>query len=513
MIPRTYPSTLNLATGQRQLVALFLSDVTGLQRWSDYIPVNFGKGTTLIEGSYDNNGYIAVEEITSGIGLIPFGDYVPVFFDPAATDTWQVSSNGFIPYGVSGVTSVPSLDLVFTRSDVLDSRITFTRASTATRTNASGLIESVAIDGARFDYDPVTLAPKGLLIEEQRVNLCLQSENFSTTWTNVNSIEQTNAIVAPDGTQTADLLQADSITTASARDLRQNVTGTVTAAHTLSVYAKAKNGTFISLSFRNQAAAANSCSAEFNLATGTISIAAANAGNATGATASITSVGNGWYRCSVSGIADTSGTVFTLLFNGRTTSNSSSVAADTELCYLWGAQLEAGAFATSYIPTEASQVTRAADSAVMTGTNFSSWYNADVGALFSEASTYDISNSRVAFAITDGSATNRIHTGHGSGAKIFIAAGGTSQLSQTFASVPFFNNTASKVALTYELNNGTGAVNGTIGVLDTVLTVPTVTQARVGGLTAALTPLNGHVRHVSYYPRRLANAELQGLTA
>lgn len=413
--------------------------------------------------------------------------------------------------GVSGASL--SLDFL-SGNQVLDPRITFTRTTEATYTNSSGVLATAAIDGARFDYDPVTLAPKGLLIEEQRVNLCLQSENFSTTWTNVNSIEQTNAIVAPDGTQTADLLQADSITTASARDLRQNVTGTVTAAHTLSVYAKAKNGTFINLAFRNQAAAANSCSAEFNLATGTISIAAANAGNATGATASITSVGNGWYRCSVSGIADTSGTVFTLLFNGRTTSNSSSVAADTELCYLWGAQLEAGAFATSYIPTEASQVTRAADSAVMTGTNFSSWYNQSEGTVVVNIISAPVANIvQQAWYISNNTGSNNIALRRTLGGltAAYVNVNNVTQADMVAGAVSA--SASYKFAAAYKVNDFAVSLNAGAVATDTSGSVPVVSQLTLGATAIGTQYLNGHIQSLTYYPSRLSNAELQALSA
>jgi len=206
--------------------------------------------------------------------------------------------------------------------------ITFSRGSNATYFDSAGVLK---------------YAPN---------NLLLQSEDFSTTWTNANSVEQTDVAVAPDGTLTADLLQADSTITSSAREFRQNVNGNVSAVHTVSVFAKVKDGDFLGVSFRNQAAAANFCSAEFNLSTGAISVAANNGGNATGATASITPINNGWYRCSVSGIADTSGTQFTILLTGRTTSNNNSVAADTELIYVWGAQLNIGDL-QSYYPTQA----------------------------------------------------------------------------------------------------------------------------------------------------------------
>src|SRR5580765_5882879 len=79
----------------------------------------------------------------------------------------------------AGVYTSPSLDLNFMVPGVLDPRITFTRASTATYTDMSGTIQSVAVNAPRWDYDPVTLALRGLLIEEARTNLLLQSGDMS----------------------------------------------------------------------------------------------------------------------------------------------------------------------------------------------------------------------------------------------------------------------------------------------------------------------------------------------
>lgn len=517
MIPRTYPSTLNPATGQRQLVALFLNDVTGLQRWSDYIPVNFGKGTTLIEGSYDNNGYIAVQEITSGIGLIPFGDYVPVFFDPAATDTWQVSSNGFIPYGVSGVTSVPSLDIVFTRSDVLDPRITFTRASTATRTNASGLIESVAINGARFDYDPVTRAPKGLLIEEQRTNLLTYSEQFDNVlWVKINSTIAANTTTAPDGTLTSDTLIAN---TSTAEHYADNPFSVISGnAYTFTCYVKAAGLTNIGLRFTVGTLWTGSVSPQtrFNL----IDLTTLAVGGSP-ASASITNVGNNWYRVQMSVVAISTGTASARLHLMSGASNT--FAGDgTSGIYIWGAQLEAGASATSYIPTVASQVTRAADVAVMTGTNFSSWYNQSEGTLYAEAVLNNAATTggqirRIA-DINDASTNNRISFGRAAATAAalrvqYIVAGvplnGTN--GQTAVNVfPFV-----KVAVAYKATDYAFSANGIPATTSTAANVPIVTQLTIGSdaLNSSLSMANGHIKQISYYPRRLANEELQGLTA
>ena len=149
----------------------------------------------------------------------------------------------------------------------------------------------------------------------------------------------------------------------------------------------------------------------------------------------------------------------------------------------------------------------------MTGTNFSSWYNAGQGTLYSEASSYDVSTSKTGFGISDGTSSNRIQVLNGGTSKGNVFVASVQEMNQPIASVTFSNNTASKVSLAYELNNGNAAANGTIGTLDTAMTIPTVTQAQIGGLTAALNSLNGHIRKLAYYPIRVTNAQLQGLTS
>jgi len=101
MIPHTYPSILNTATNSREMVVKFLTSVTGLHRWVDYIPVSYVAAYAR-EGSYDNNGFIPIRLVDEG-GYVktPFLDYVPVFLDTAATDTWQVNAVGYIPVGTS----------------------------------------------------------------------------------------------------------------------------------------------------------------------------------------------------------------------------------------------------------------------------------------------------------------------------------------------------------------------------------------------------------------------------
>lgn len=104
MIPRTYPSSVSPITGRTQMVVYFLSSITGLQRWVDYIPVKWASSATaaIIENSTDTNGALNVDSLSSTTGKQAWVDYVPVYADTSATDSWQVSGVGYLPVNSSG---------------------------------------------------------------------------------------------------------------------------------------------------------------------------------------------------------------------------------------------------------------------------------------------------------------------------------------------------------------------------------------------------------------------------
>ena len=262
---------------------------------------------------------------------------------------------------------LPRLALDFTTAS-LDSRITLTRAlNTATRVNSSGFIEVVNADLPRFDYDPITLACKGLLIEESRINLLLQSNTFeAANWTKSNGSLTDNATTSPNGTLDGDLYIPN--VTSNRHRVIQTATVVTATSYTMSVYAKA--GNYSKIALREDASTGNAAS--FDLSDGTVLVG--------GTAASIAPVGNGWYRCTFT--STSSGTSFTFgvqvlkpTYVAGNSITESWAGNGTDGVYLWGADLEAGAFPTSYIPTTTTAVTRNADVATMTGTNFSNFYN------------------------------------------------------------------------------------------------------------------------------------------
>lgn len=361
----------------------------------------------------------------------------------------------------------------------------------------------------RFDYDPVTLAPRGLLVEEQRTNLLTYSEQFdNAAWTNKNYVTITaDTTTSPDGTVDADTMTPDA--TSAVHRVNRTVTVSASTAYTSSVFIKPNGYTKVAL-FENAttgAYAAFDCS-------GSGSVLATGSGGA----GTITAVGNGWYRVTLTAttaVAQTSYRFDIYVLPASYTSGSPGGAwtgDGTSGIFVWGAQLEAGSFATSYIPTVASQVTRTADVATITGANFSQWYNQSAGTFVVEADTIDASSATcTAVSASDGSLNNRIQVFFGPTSHLFVRAGNITQADLDGGTI--VSNAATRVAGAYAANDFAVSLSGGAVVTDTSGTIPTVDRLNLGTNANSAAQLNGHIRSIRYYPTRLSNAQLQALTA
>jgi hypothetical protein len=373
------------------------------------------------------------------------------------------------------------------------------------------LIESVAIDGPRFDYNPTTLAPNGLLIEEQRVNLFLRSEEFdNVSWSKTNGSVSPNVVIAPDGTLTGDIF-VPSAGLASHR-FAANVTMSGSTTYTQSIYAKAAGYNRIALYWVGLG-----YYTVFDLSTGQV------ISTLGGISSSITDAGNGWYRISNSYTQAASPGAGVRIY---TVPSSNTTIADfdadgTSGNYIWGAQLEAGAFPTSYIPTVASQVTRTADSAVMTGTNFSSWFNQTEGTIYAEGVLNNLAVSggqvRRLVDINDNTTSNRIFFGRAAGgllARVFYTVSGTN-LNGTNGQTtgPVFPS--GRLAVAFKAGDYAFSGNGSAVVTNTGASVPVVNRLNIGGdaTVTANGAANGTISRIAFYPSRLADSELQAITS
>lgn len=383
-----------------------------------------------------------------------------------------------------------SLQLDFVSSQVLDPRITFTRASNATRVNSSGLIETVASNAPRFDYDPVTLAPKGLLIEEQRTNFCLRSSDIDSNayptlwkfsvaasiWTPVGTA------TAPDGSNSGKTYVVTPGSNAHTGYQDFVVTPNTTYTWTLLV----KLGTLplgdYKIAFRDDTAG--------------VFIAA-------DVIPTLLPAAGGWSKV-VYTLTTPAGCTNLRCYPIRT---PAPVTGGT--ISFWGAQLEAGSFPTSYIPTTTAAATRAADGAVMTGANFSSWYRQDEGTLFADATS----------PLATGYIWTLMRAGVGYGPRIQNTLNGVNVsygavVDNAGAVIVSFTRSGLKSAFALKTDDYALSANGGSVITDNSGAIPTeIAQLKLGIDSVGGTALNGHIRRIAYFPRRLSNAELQGITA
>jgi hypothetical protein len=373
---------------------------------------------------------------------------------------------------------------------------------------------STAYYGPRFDYDPVTLLPRGLLIEEQRANLATYSEQFNDAiWTKTRTSVSVNTTAAPDGTTTADTLVED--TTASNTHVLNRILGNPLAAatYTYSIYAKAAGRRYIELILIVDPASTNVRYATmFDLQTGTITTTS-SASSPTATANAIQAAGNGWYRCVVT-IGNPSGLRVDVSHALSDTPTAPALAVAPAYtgdgvsgAFIWGAQLEAGAFATSYIPTIASTVTRSADIATITGSLFSQWYNQQTGSFIAE---WAINNANSTGRYIVKAFSPSVAQGYGlwlnSNSIDTRAWIGATSITAGNATL----STANKAAFGYRAGDNAASVNGIAAVASSATGPTDATYLEIGSAGASY--FNGHIRSIRYVPVRAADFQLQQVT-
>ena len=231
----------------------------------------------------------------------------------------------------------------------------FTRASSATRLNKQGLIETVGSGKPRIDFTDNTSGH--LLLEPSRTNIVFYSEQLdNSVWNKLtNTTVTANQIVSPDGSQNADEFSATSTST-SLMAVQDSFSVSSSVDYVISFFAKKGSVRYVQL-FNGTGQVTGNPRTNFDLQDGNVAIQDG------GHTSSIEDFGNGWYRCTTK--VTTLSTTLQMYINGVSTSTASRSATSSwtsgDNFYVWGAQLEQGSYATSYIPTEGSSVTRVVD--------------------------------------------------------------------------------------------------------------------------------------------------------
>ena len=384
--------------------------------------------------------------------------------------------------------------------------LTYSRSSIGTYVGSDGLIKTAAVDKARIEYGSDG-SVKGLLIEEERTNLVLYTRPQAVHWSTTYASVAENVGTAPDGTASA-----SRITVSSATNFHFAAPVTVPAMgaspHTVSCFLKADTVNTASL-FLTQV---NNNGAVFSL-TGSGSVSNVSG---TGNTAEISEVGNGWYRCSVTndGGADLVDQLRIGVANGALGSYAGN---GTDSILAWGFQLEQGSFATSYIPTSGSTVTRSPDIASIPITAFG--YNQDAGTVVVKASTFlDGGLQSTLVNISDqtssgGAERMQLRFNNNNFQSIF-STNGVAQGNKT-VSATIDANTFYRAAWSFDgPNTLVTAGAGSVSSPDTSHDVPgPVVEVRLGHLGQNISlqsteTLNGHIKSLKYYPRKLAGHEI-----
>jgi hypothetical protein len=368
----------------------------------------------------------------------------------------------------------------------------YTPTTTAPITNYIPVLQTAAAGTPRFDHNPVTGESLGLLIEEQRSNLLTYSEDFSNAaWgksqVGAGSIPvvTANTAIAPDGSTTADTVVFVSPASGD-QSVLSRVSATSPGAYTGSFYVRATSAGDVGkiIAFRHVGTAA------YTLITLTSS----------------------WQRAASTEVRGGEGFDINLRPSVGTSSGTVSVQ-------LWGAQLEAGAFPTSYIPTVQSQVTRAADSASITGSNFSSWYRQDEGTIyFGLLLNSNQTNDQTIVQISNGVTSNDsifVYAQRQSArfrGDVYVANTAQAIFTYTAAGTPTAG-VLYKAALGYKINDFNMAINNNAASTDTLGIVPVVDRMFIGIAGSGGVSLNGTISRIAYYPIRISDTQLQALTS
>ena len=380
-----------------------------------------------------------------------------------------------------------------------DGELTFTRASTATRVNASGLIEEVASGVPRLDYSGGATCPS-LLLEPQRTNSALFSEQFDTAdWTKGAGTITANNAVAPDGYQNADLFTADGTNTQHFILASQT-----TGAKTISFFVKMGTQRYVQI----LSSGTVNTLANYDLQTGAVG------GLGSTSTASMVDYGNGWWRIILTSTDAATGNIYLCFADSLTAVRYPSIASSGTI-WIWGGMVELNAtHATSYISTQGSAVTRLADAAYKTG--ISSLIGSEAGTIYLEASALadDLSERRI--ALTDGSTSNVVRVGFTNVSNRIIAVlyNGTNQCVLTYSDADITQT--NKIAFTWSANDFALFVNGvkrSSDVFGTTFAANTLTRLGFDRGAGAGDEAYGNFDQVLLFKSRLSDSDLATLTA
>lgn len=395
-----------------------------------------------------------------------------------------------------------------------DGDFDFSRSSSATRVNKDGLIEVVQTNVPRLDYpliDGVVQDTPSLLLEPSRTNEVTYSDDFSNAvWVKSLSTITSNSAISPDGNLNATKLITNN--GSSNGQLYRNLSKAASQiTYTYSAFAKKSEWNGVGIYISDNSSFNNRGQSFFGLdgVLGTVSAL----GTFSLASSKIEEYPNGWYRVQLTvTVPATTTTIVARIYSLENVSGS-GVGDGTSGIYIYGAQLEQGSYATSYIPTAGSTVTRSAETCKGAGT--SADFNDSEGVLFAEVKALANDGTSRRFCISDGSYSNRVVieldeiSNRVNG---FVVSGGVLQYApfEVISDITLNN----KFALKYNTDDFSFWINGFEFDIDGSGTGPigldVCAFADGNGVDA---PLYAGVKQLITFKQALTDAELEDLTS
>jgi hypothetical protein len=391
-----------------------------------------------------------------------------------------------------------------------------------------GIVRYASNNVPRFDHDPITGESLGLLIEESSTNYLTSTDAVSWTTEPVERTTVANDTTAPDGSNTGIRFGGPTGRTQAYFYNFAN-SGVASGKTTASWYVKAGTNRFIYIQVI-AGSTNNRYAVLFDMDNNAAFVHDHTQGTVSGTSSDQQNVGNGWFRLSVTMNKSQAGDVYALI--GLSDDGNDTWAAaclktisssPSKYVYIWGPQVEDRPFASSFIPTNGTAVTRAQDTAKITGTNFTDFYNQSEGTIVSEhsiATGVVAGDNTYVYQVDDGSDTNvefRLldHNGaHGDVLRAYGFTGGSwnSPAYGSQTSTPDHDSVL-KVAVAVKKDDfGVNFFGGTTYTDTSGDINVNMTQLTIGNHRGGTAPLQGHIRQFKYYPKRLPNAQLQGLT-
>ncbi len=361
----------------------------------------------------------------------------------------------------------------------------------------------------RLDYSGGASCPK-LLLEGQRTNALNFSESFDNAyWPKADVSVTANAAVSPDGYTNADKLIADATNANHLINKAGGLPVTSGQAYTFSLFAKAAEYNFVRVQI--QASTFNQSWANFNLSNGTLGLTSG------GITTKIENYGNGWYRCSVTSTATSTGNSGVqpfVLDSDRGTDSPSYLGNGTSGILIYGAQFETGAYATSYIPTLSAASTRGIDTAITA--SIPSTIGQTEGTLYVEYTRNSLAESffvilSLLTGTTAGSYANSIYFYQLENSTLVVEGYVSNSQQFAFSKSGGVSVGTHKIALAYKLNDFALYIDGVQIGTDTSGNLPTMNYLTIGG-GADVFGASQSINQSLLFPTRLTNAELAALT-